>query len=134
MIKRLKLNRQQCSTCNGKGRVGSTYLGTFTQESMAEQFIEDYLAGHYDQPCETCGGTGKVTKEPTEGYTIQEKEVMRSPTQLTNIPKHTIKEATRKSKEILDHLTKEERDEVILSLIEWWANAPFREFEQKTKR
>lgn len=47
-----------CDHCNGHG-TSSAYLGAFTQSEWAEEsdeFKEDYLAGRYDRPCETCGG------------------------------------------------------------------------------
>ena len=51
-----------CGHCDGRG-TSSSYLGAFTASEWREQdddFKEDYMAGHYDRPCDDCGGTGKV--------------------------------------------------------------------------
>ena len=53
---------QICSYCQGAGK-SSSHLGAFSSEDMAEQgpeFLEDYLAGVYDKPCDNCSGSGKV--------------------------------------------------------------------------
>lgn len=53
---------QICSICEGRG-TSSAYLGAFTQSDMDEEgpeFMEDYFDGHYDRPCDECGGSGKV--------------------------------------------------------------------------
>lgn len=55
---------QICSQCAGEGK-SSAYLGAFTRDQLEDEgheFIEDYFAGRYDRPCETCGGAGKVKK------------------------------------------------------------------------
>lgn len=47
-----------CPSCGGKG-TSSAYLGAFTEEDMAEagyEFMEDYMAGHYDRACDECKG------------------------------------------------------------------------------
>jgi hypothetical protein len=54
-----------CPVCDGEGR-SSAYLGAFTQDDMDQQdpdFLEDYVRGRYDRPCDTCGGDGKVTDD-----------------------------------------------------------------------
>ena len=51
-----------CPSCQGEGH-HSLAMGSFTQDEWAmesEEFKEGYLNGEYDQPCETCDGTGKV--------------------------------------------------------------------------
>lgn len=51
-----------CTDCRGNGG-SSAYLGAFTREEWDEEgheWQEDYLAGHYDRPCEHCRGSGKV--------------------------------------------------------------------------
>jgi hypothetical protein len=51
-----------CCDCRGTGG-SSAYLGAFTSEEWHEQdedFKSDYIAGHYDRPCGSCGGSGKV--------------------------------------------------------------------------
>lgn len=51
-----------CGCCEGSGK-SSAYLGAFTRDDMDEagqEFMDDYMAGHYDRACDPCGGTGKV--------------------------------------------------------------------------
>ena len=51
-----------CISCQGHGK-SSAYLGAYTQSEMDEagpEFFDDYMAGRYDRPCETCDGTGKI--------------------------------------------------------------------------
>jgi hypothetical protein len=51
-----------CNHCRGTGK-SSAYLGAFTREDMEEEgpeFMEDYMAGHYDRPCDDCEGLGRV--------------------------------------------------------------------------
>lgn len=50
-----------CSHCQGRGQ-SSAHLGAFTRDEMDEQgpeFIDDYMTGAYDRPCEHCEN-GKV--------------------------------------------------------------------------
>jgi|SRR5262245_29036029 len=49
-----------CEACRGDG-ASTAYLGDVTN-MIAEDpdFGEDYWRGVYDQPCDECGGTGKV--------------------------------------------------------------------------
>jgi DnaJ-class molecular chaperone len=52
-----------CGACEGHGR-SSAYLGAFTCDDMDEagpEFMEDYMAGHYDRSCEHCNGAGKIS-------------------------------------------------------------------------
>lgn len=54
-----------CSRCKGEGK-SSAYLGTFTTEAMhdmGDEFMEAYVRGQFDRPCENCGGSGKVTQQ-----------------------------------------------------------------------
>lgn len=47
-----------CPSCQGHG-TSSAYLGAWTASEWAQEddeFKEDYLAGRYDRPCETCDG------------------------------------------------------------------------------
>ena len=49
---------QVCGDCSGMGG-SSAYLGAFTRDEMdemGEEFLEDYRAGNFDRPCETCQG------------------------------------------------------------------------------
>lgn len=51
-----------CGQCDGHG-MSSAYLGAFTREDIEDQgpeFMEEYMNGGYDRPCETCKGTGKI--------------------------------------------------------------------------
>lgn len=59
---KLPAHWQICHRCSGEGHT-SRHLGSFTQDEWAQQddeFKEDYIAGRYDIPCETCKGSGKV--------------------------------------------------------------------------
>lgn len=47
-----------CDDCKGVGK-SSAYLGAFTRDDLDElgdEFIDDYRAGNFDRPCETCKG------------------------------------------------------------------------------
>lgn len=63
--KQLPVKWEICSCCNGEGK-SSAHLGAFTASERNEtfrddpEFMEDYFAGHFDQPCDACDGTGKV--------------------------------------------------------------------------
>lgn len=51
-----------CSYCSGAGK-SSAHLGAFTSDDMRdmdEDFMDDYMGGHYDHSCENCAGTGKI--------------------------------------------------------------------------
>ena len=52
-----------CPHCMGKG-TSSAYLGAFTRDDMDEEgpeFVESYMRGEYDRPCEDCvGSPGRV--------------------------------------------------------------------------
>ena len=52
-----------CPTCSGDGK-HSRALGSFTMEEFNEAFDPDeqeaYMAGAYDQTCDTCSEAGKV--------------------------------------------------------------------------
>lgn len=51
-----------CTHCNGQGK-SSAYLGAFTQQDMDDagpEFVEDYMRGEYDRPCDDCNGLGRV--------------------------------------------------------------------------
>lgn len=54
-----------CPTCSGRGH--QTLHGrSYTADEMAElgpEFVEDYMAGVYDHPCDTCGGRTTVCRE-----------------------------------------------------------------------
>jgi DnaJ-class molecular chaperone len=55
---RMPAKYEVCPTCHGKGS-SSAYLGAFTQSDMDEMdqdWFDDYLAGHFDRPCEECKG------------------------------------------------------------------------------
>lgn len=57
-----------CSTCKGEGS-SSAYLGAFTREDMdnlGDDFLDDYVHGAYNRPCEACNGTGKVKRVKCE--------------------------------------------------------------------
>ena len=53
---------QICSACQGEGK-SSAHLGAFTQSDIDEadqEFLEDYMAGRYDRPCDGCAGLGRI--------------------------------------------------------------------------
>lgn len=56
-----------CEDCRGEG-TSTRHLGAYTQsdrEEMGEEwwdFIDDVRRGVYDQPCDECGGSGKVRR------------------------------------------------------------------------
>lgn len=57
-----------CSDCEGTGK-SSAYLGAFTQTDMfemGEDFMDDYMRGHYDRPCEECKGDRVVLEVDEE--------------------------------------------------------------------
>lgn len=50
-----------CGHCEGHG-TSSAYLGAFTRRDIdeaGEEFMDDYMAGRFDRPCEHCEG-GKI--------------------------------------------------------------------------
>lgn len=58
----LPANWHICHHCRGSGK-SSAYLGAFTQEDMDEagpEFMDDYMSGVYDRPCDHCKGSGKL--------------------------------------------------------------------------
>lgn len=64
-----------CEDCRGHGK-SSAYLGAFTHDDMQEEgpeFVEDYIAGNYDRPCDTCGGSGKELVPDLEQCTSDEQ-------------------------------------------------------------
>jgi hypothetical protein len=65
-----------CGVCRGHG-TSTRHLGAYTQSDREEmgdewyEFMDDVRAGHYDQPCPECGGSGKVqefTGEAAEAW------------------------------------------------------------------
>lgn len=51
-----------CPSCGGHGK-SSAHLGAMSAEEVREQgdeFLDDWIAGVYDQPCERCDRSGKV--------------------------------------------------------------------------
>lgn len=74
-----------CHACEGEGK-SSAYLGEFTEERMDEmddEFIEDYIEGRFDRPCDCCGGSGKIKEvdlammSPDDIKLYQEQEAER---------------------------------------------------------
>lgn len=73
-----------CPACEGRAK-SSAYLGAFTADrwnELDDDFHADYLAGHYDRPCERCDGLGrlviadqsKMTKDQRREYIRQQRE------------------------------------------------------------
>jgi excinuclease UvrABC ATPase subunit len=72
----LPLKWEICGCCEGRGK-SSAYLGAFTREDMDEEgpeFMEDYMAGHYDRACDDCGGSGKVQVVDYDKLTADQKK------------------------------------------------------------
>lgn len=64
-----------CSACNGHGK-SSAYLGAFSREDMDNDpdFRDDYMAGNYDRPCESCRNMpGRVWKVDVEHLNPRQK-------------------------------------------------------------
>lgn len=68
-----------CGRCDGHG-ASSGYLGAITREELYDdpEFAEDYMAGHYDRPCEFCSAGkvktvdwGRMPPEHQEAYRAQ---------------------------------------------------------------
>jgi len=77
-----------CPQCEGKG-MSCAYLGAFTAEDMIEEgpeFMEEYMAGHYDRTCDECGGKrvvpaldrARCTPEQIKAYDKQQDELAES--------------------------------------------------------
>jgi hypothetical protein len=44
-------------------------------DEQGREFLEDYMAGHYDRTCERCGGAGKIKVPDRQRMTkVQRKE------------------------------------------------------------
>jgi hypothetical protein len=68
-----------CSACEGHGK-SSAYLGAYTMDEMADagpEFQEDYMAGHYDRPCDPCGGLGRVKVADQRVMTKEQRRAWR---------------------------------------------------------
>jgi hypothetical protein len=60
-----------CPACEGEGK-SSSYLGAFTASEWRDQdddFKQNYCAGAYDRPCETCNGRSTVQRIDVERLT-----------------------------------------------------------------
>lgn len=59
--------KEVCSYCEGEGHHVNPALGAYTQSDREEmgdewdEFVDNVRAGHYDVPCEECGGLRVVT-------------------------------------------------------------------------
>jgi hypothetical protein len=59
-----------CPTCEGEGK-HSLALGVITssdRDQWDDEDLDQYMDGAYDQKCQTCKGSGKVTAAQLEGY------------------------------------------------------------------
>lgn len=60
-----------CPTCEGKGS-HSNHLGAITGqdlEEMGRDWLDDYMAGHFDKQCERCEGLRVVSVVDREANT-----------------------------------------------------------------
>lgn len=60
-----------CSRCKGNG-THDAWRNGLTQEDLAEQdqdFIDNYVGGMFDVPCDECHGSGKVREPDTDRMT-----------------------------------------------------------------
>jgi DnaJ-class molecular chaperone len=51
-----------CPTCDGDGS-HSRRLGVVNPQEWDPEEFEQYMEGGYDEPCGTCGGSGKISRE-----------------------------------------------------------------------
>lgn len=91
-----------CPRCDGEGHIVNPSIDGFTMDEIyedfgpdADDFIDDYLGGHYDVTCDECGGRGIVVevdetrcdpallaefrqqeREVAESYAMQRAEIM----------------------------------------------------------
>lgn len=70
-----------CPHCSGKGST-SAHLGAYSSDEMDEEgpeFLEDYLAGAYDRPCDDClGSPGRVlVVDESRVITDEQKKALR---------------------------------------------------------
>jgi hypothetical protein len=62
----LAARNELCEACGGDGTQDT--VGPMTANEFhdhGDEFAEDYFAGRYDKPCETCGGD-RVVRVPDE--------------------------------------------------------------------
>jgi DnaJ-class molecular chaperone len=61
------VSRQICPACRGRGSHVNPAIdaaGISSQDFADDpEFADDYMAGMYDQPCNKCNGSGKITDE-----------------------------------------------------------------------
>lgn len=66
-----------CDACSGRG-TSSSYLGAFTRADMDEEgpeFMEEYMAGNYDRPCDACHGSGKLLEPDRQRIEASDDDV-----------------------------------------------------------
>lgn len=74
---KIPLKWEICDNCEGKG---TGYLGNrgfvLTQEDLQDiDMLEDMFAGHYNQACVECGGSGKM-QHPDEDSMSNEHKIL----------------------------------------------------------
>jgi hypothetical protein len=96
---------QICGQCRGHGK-SSAYLGAFTGGQMREdpEFFEDYMAGHYDRTCETCGGSGKVAIPHWKKMSAAQKKAWRAHQEVERSIREDERSEYRMSQEYLNDL------------------------------
>lgn len=73
-----------CGSCRGDGTTCAHVEcdgGGFTSSEWAEQdddFKEDYIAGRYDRPCDSCGGSGKVQTADFDAMPAADRKAYRA--------------------------------------------------------
>jgi len=90
-----------CDSCKGEGGT-SKHLGAFSRDDIDElgdEWLEDYVAGAFDRPCEDCKGSGKVLtyRDGREHYTDEQYRIMLA---------HMEQEAERVAEEYQDRRTR----------------------------
>jgi len=65
-----------CGICRGEGHharhIDGNGLTQADMDELGDEFMEDYMAGRFDQVCSECGGTGKVLEPDVDRCTTEQ--------------------------------------------------------------